>query len=257
MKIVCLLLPLLSLASFVQATTTTEPWLRPASPLAKLVAPDPGIWTVDNFLSPQEADQFLAIIKRVGFERNMFGPCTHKNLDTIHRESETKFCMMMSPTSICEGPYQLSACQHPMDHEDGAFVQAILDRFSSIWPQIDEEPRPLMSFQHILAGAGAEPIDVHADDDELVSSIIYLSDGGAPTIFPHVNVSVAPKKGMASMWLNLHEDGSPNNNAQHAALAHPKDAGERMIAVMVFEDHAYHEILWDDEDDEEDEMDEL
>ena len=102
-----------------------------------------------------------------------------------------------------------------------------------MWPTIKLDPYPYAKFQLSEGEKGTPPVDLHTDNEKIVSFILYLTDGGAQMIFPNANVSVTPKKGTAHTWLNGYETGSRNPMSDHAVQAHPSTHSGRL--VMLFE----------------------
>ena len=210
-----------------------EPWITPSIDNAVLLANDPGIWSVRNFLSLAEADKMLALVRKYGKELGFYGPCKHEHnhrATTHAHPSEGKACFKISSTNVCEGPYDLSACEAETHAADGAFIESIISRFGSMWP-FDVAPGPYAKFQ--LSLGDTPPVDLHVDAEKTISFVLYLTDGGAAMLFPYANVTVTPEKGTAHTWLNSYKDGTRNPMADHAVQAHPLSAGERL--VMLFE----------------------
>jgi prolyl 4-hydroxylase len=64
------------------------------------------------------------------------------------------------------------------------------------------------------------------------SCLIYLNDNfkGGETVFPTIDVKVAPEQGKLIIWDNLNPDGSLNNDSLHAGL--PVEEGIKYIAIV-------------------------
>lgn len=64
--------------------------------------------------------------------------------------------------------------------------------------------------------------------------MVYLNEGmeGGATRFPQLNQVIEPKLGMALLWNNLHEDGSPNRNTEHSG--EPVTRGHKVIITKWF-----------------------
>jgi hypothetical protein len=208
-----------------------EPWIIPSTEGGILLAANPGIWSFESFLKEDEIDRLLKLVNKYGNDLQMFGPCKHeKRHPSNAHPMEGKVCFKISPEHVCDGPYDISDCALKTDLEDAAFMSDLLSKFKDMWP-IGVDPYPYAKFQ--LARGGTPPVDLHMDNEKIVSFVLYLTDGGASMIFPSANVSVTPKKGTAHTWLNMYEDGSRNPMSDHAVQAHPANAGERL--VMLFE----------------------
>ncbi|CAD5227325.1 unnamed protein product [Bursaphelenchus xylophilus] len=81
-------------------------------------------------------------------------------------------------------------------------------------------------YDHILNATAAPP----ATGRRIATALFYLNTphkGGA-TVFTKLNIHVAPAKGSAIFWYNLHEDGSGDDRTQHAGCA--VLSGEKWIA---------------------------
>ena len=214
-----------------------DPWAVPSNASIDggggltLLAANPGIWSFDNFITEEEEIKLLNLINKYGYDLNMFGPCKHAKRHPVNAHpSRGKICFMISPTNVCEGPYDISDCATDTHSEDTAFIMYLLSKFKNMW-SVNVEPYPYAKFQ--LSTGGTPPVDLHMDNEKSISFVLYLSDGGAKMIFPNANVTVTPKRRTAHTWLNMYEDGTRNPKSDHAVQAHPKDADERL--VMLFE----------------------
>ncbi|KAH8411173.1 hypothetical protein KR222_009647 [Zaprionus bogoriensis] len=60
--------------------------------------------------------------------------------------------------------------------------------------------------------------DLNEHGDRMASIVIYAGDVeyGGFTVFPDIQVSVAPKKGSSLVWYNLFDDGTPDKRALHS-----------------------------------------
>ncbi|HEX6638685.1 MAG TPA: 2OG-Fe(II) oxygenase [Steroidobacteraceae bacterium] len=73
--------------------------------------------------------------------------------------------------------------------------------------------------------------------------MVYLNEGmeGGATRFPVVDVAVQPRMGMALLWNNLHEDGSPDKNTLHCG--EPVTQGFKVIITKWFRVHGDGPVL--------------
>ncbi len=62
----------------------------------------------------------------------------------------------------------------------------------------------------------------------------YLNElpAGGETEFPELGISITPKRGLAVIFSNCHEDGSPDQRTLHASR--PVESGEKWLAVKWF-----------------------
>ena len=243
------------------------PWASPSSEKAALLASDPGIWTVDNFLTNEESNKLIDMLKKNGHEKGLFGPCSDPELqeeghphfespnrhcfkmspETLHNELFYKKAQLADPDSVHKGHLAFdsydcgeSGCSAETDPEDGAFLASIMTKVKDLW-STDVNPRPHVSV--VLVTGTAMPLQLHDDTDILASFVLYLSNGGAATVFPEAGVTIVPRKGTLAMWLNMDENGDMNPMAQHAVQAHPARAGERMTVNIFIRDVTPEEFL--------------
>ena len=132
---------------------------------------------------------------------------------------------------MCQGPFENTDCRHETEEEHGVFVEAVLQKVKDVW-SADMEMYPYIEFQ--VSTGSTPPILLH-EDTAAITMMLYLSDGGAKTVFPKPNVAIEPKKGTLSLWLNVDGESRPNVNAFHAVQAHPDHSGERITAIMRIE----------------------
>ncbi|CAB4032495.1 probable prolyl 4-hydroxylase 10, partial [Paramuricea clavata] len=59
----------------------------------------------------------------------------------------------------------------------------------------------------------------HIPNDRMATIIIYLTDvdEGGETVFPFLNISIKPQRGMAVVWRNLDDDGKCDESTTHVA----------------------------------------
>ena len=106
--------------------------------------------------------------------------------------------------------------------EDADFIISLQDKAKAMWDTDIELTHPYAKFQR--TSGGTTPMHLH-HDKRAMTFLMYLTDGGAGTIFPNANVTIVPKKGPAFTWLNYDKDGRRNTMADHAVQAHPESAG--------------------------------
>ena len=66
--------------------------------------------------------------------------------------------------------------------------------------------------------------------NRIATLLMYVSDveqGGA-TVFPHLGISLWPKRGSAAFWYNLHQNGEGDDMTRHAAC--PVLAGTKWVS---------------------------
>ena len=208
------------------------PWIAPIDEGFQTLATNPGIWVNENFLSDQESQELLDLVHKNGKEKGLLSRCndpsrSHKDPFPV----SGKTCFKISPQVMCSSVYDFSTCIHETEPEDGAIISKLRQKAQ------DALSEDLSLKTHVsvhVASPGSPPSKLHEDADDIMTFVVYLSDGGASTVFPAANVSITPKKGQAAMWLNVHKDGSVNTKTFHAVEAQPLDAGDRIIILIEF-----------------------
>ena len=221
---------------------------------------------VDNFLTEEESDALLKMIKKNGYDKGMFGPCTNAVLRKNghpHFESSNKLCFKMSNETLHNemhfkmlqstdkgdanqgnlpfyGDCGDSPCSAKTDPQDARMLESIFSKVRALW-STTRNPRPHASA--VLLTGTSPPLQPHQDNGNLISFVLYLTSGGASTVFPKAGVTITPQKGALAFWLNTLQDGSINPMATHAVQAHPGYAGERATVNMFIRDVTPDEFL--------------
>ena len=195
----------------------------------QLLASNPGIWYHDNFLNKNEIASMQYLSNKYGKEMGMYGPCRYANHRMNAHPNSGKQCFKMSTEKVCNGPYRSSKCDGTVTNpKDSAIVERLFQKVQSLW-STTIDPEPHIKFQ--LTDPGTIPMHLH-HDHRTITFMIYLTNGGAGTVFPNVNVTIPPKAGAAATWLNYNQDGKRNPLADHAVQAHPTWAGERLSVAV-------------------------
>jgi prolyl 4-hydroxylase len=174
-----------------------------------------GPWMVvfDNALTDEEADKLIELGSKVGFARSVGVGKQGKDgsISTTRDSSRT------STTAWCMA-----------DCADDPTVQRVMNRIATI-TGIGE-----MNYEHlqILRYEKGQYYKTHNDfidyqknrssGARLLTFYVYLSDvdDGGGTKFPHLNLTVTPKKGRAVLWPSVlnHDPNNKDNRTNHAAL---------------------------------------
>jgi len=197
------------------------PIFRRAPPgLRRLDAPRLPLYTLDDFLSPAECTQLIALIEPI------LSPSTLAH-DTYDREARTSRSAFLRDLR-------------------SSVVDAIDARICStlgINPSYSEG----IQVQHYEAGQqfkphwdyfepGTNTYERHAGvrGNRTWTFMVYLNEGmeGGAKRFPEIGYSVLPKTGMALFWNNLNNDGSPNVDTQHCG--EPVITGRKVIITKWF-----------------------
>ena len=207
-----------------------QPWGHPNTTMSgTMLAANPGIWLFEDFLNEDEIQGLLQLSKKYGDESEYYGPCQREGKIQLNAHPNVgKTCFKISSQRVCEGPYQTSKCDGQTDAADRALIDSLIKKVQMVW-STNIDPYPYIKFQR--TNGGTTPMHLHYDR-RTITFIMYLSEGGAGTIFPRVNVTIPPKVGMASTWMNYDRSGKRNPQADHAVQAHPSSAGTRLTASI-------------------------
>jgi hypothetical protein len=193
------------------------PWLSPNTLGATLVANNPGIWKIPGFLDDHLVERLLQSLSEEDNDGTIarFQGCVGES----HEHLERKKCFRLSANMT-------------RDADERALVEELMVRLNEVWPN-DAEQRDYMYVQHTKAGCGMTEVhkDVQETDFQRLATatvVFYLTDGGAGVFFPFPDITIAPERGMAITWLNVHPDGSFNNWAAHGVLATPEGIPDRI-----------------------------
>ena len=206
------------------------PWIEPNAKTfeVELLSPNPGVWKIRNFLNDDKLEKIVDAVNRGGHDNDLYHRCVDA---TSHRHLDNKFCFCLSEESA-------------ISDEDSELVAALLDQMSNVWPTNNVKRD---HFDVMLTRGGCTHSLLHFDMDDTtvglngtattttqanyatVTSIIYLSDGGAGTYFPNADLLVEPEKGAVLTWLNVNSDGSPKLTAQHGVQASAENDPDRLV----------------------------
>jgi prolyl 4-hydroxylase len=91
-----------------------------------------------------------------------------------------------------------------------------------------------LHYDFFEAGSEDERAQLEAGGQRVISMFTYLNElpAGGETEFPELGISITPKRGLAVIFSNCHEDGSPDQRTLHASR--PVESGEKWLAVKWF-----------------------
>jgi len=203
-------------------TSESSPWIQPNAPAfeVELLSSEPGVWKIHKFLSDDQLDKVVDAVNRGGNGNDLYRRCNAAS----QRHLDNKFCFFLSKESAVE-------------HEDSELVASLLDQMSDVWPTKNVK---CDHFDVMLTRGGCTHSLFHFDLDDFsgnttalnyatITSIIYLSDGGAGTYFPDADLLVEPEKGAVLTWLNVNSDNSPKMTARHGVQASADNDPDRLV----------------------------
>jgi prolyl 4-hydroxylase len=195
---------------------------RPAT-LHKLENPHADLYTLDDFLSAKECARLVSLIG------HHLTPSTlsHAHSDHYFRTSQSAhLCHLRSPAAIAVDAKICKTLGIRAEYSEGIQAQRydVGQEFKPHWDYFE----PGTTVYQRFAGMRG---------NRTWSFMVYLNDeveGGA-TRFTKLDHAVKPKTGMALLWNNLNEDGSPNTFTMHCG--EPVTRGHKVIITKWFRVH--------------------
>ena len=179
------------------------------------------LYTVDDFLSPEECDEVVALILAQLRPSTISTP-PGGEYDKAFRTSRTCDLSDTIPaierldTKIAEAVGFARSLAEPTQgqhYEIGQVFKTHTDFF-----------KPYELEKYVMGDLG----------QRTWTFMIYLNDpeGGGETDFPDLGIKVSPKRGRAVVWNNLHASGEGNDATRHQSL--PVTAGSKTIITKWF-----------------------
>ena len=176
------------------------------------------IFTIDNFFSEEECQALIPVVRT---DLSTGGVTNNGNTDAKIRTSQIHAFYDHTPArqKICD-----YLGLHPNFGEPMVGQIYSKDQEFKLHCDYFEDSRPL-EFNHYARQQGGQ---------RTWTFQVYLTDveEGGETIFPKLDLSVKPKRGMALVWNNLLPDGMPNRDTNHAST--PVTKGEKIIITQWF-----------------------
>jgi prolyl 4-hydroxylase len=180
------------------------------------------LFTIANFLSAQQCDRLIEIIR---------GNAQPSRVDGYERQVD------MRSSSTCP----LAVHNHPYVAEIDEAISHTLG-LSLKWSEVNQgqwyepgqqyKPHP----DYFSPGTPEYTRFVSAGGQRTWTFMIYLNktEAGGGTHFTKINKTVMPEQGRAVCWNNLLKNGQPNPYTEHAGL--PVEAGSKFIITKWFRD---------------------
>ena len=187
------------------------------------------LYTLDGFMNDEECDCIVEISSR------HLRPSTLTTCDVGYRTSNTSDLSMLNDPYVAKVAEKIAktlgirqSCSEGIEaqrYDAGQEFKAHTDYFQ---PGTDE----YTSF----AGDHGQ---------RTWTFMVYLNEGmkGGGTKFFAIDKVFTPRKGMAVIWNNLYEDGSPNPDTLHSGL--PVESGYKTIITQWFRDRGTHPMFYD------------
>jgi prolyl 4-hydroxylase len=196
-----------------------ENYLVETIPREKKLHASAEIFTVDDFLTAEQCDELIPVIRS---ELEKGGVTNKANTDPGFRTSQVHsfYEHTQERQQICDYLGLHPNYGEPMVgqiYQKGQEFKLHSDYFQS-----EVRPQEYNYYSRQQGGQRTWTFQVY---------LTNVEEGGE-TVFPKLEVSVKPKRGMALIWNNLKVDGTANTDMLHASL--PVVKGEKIIITQWF-----------------------
>jgi hypothetical protein len=195
---------------------------------ATLISTKPRLFEIENFLSSEECDHIVSVLKSGGLSRSTTG---EKEINPS-RTSSTRW-IEINETAIVENVVEraFDFMKIPYSRKNWKIVE----KPQGLYYEIGQFYRAHHDHFDLLSSAGSH--EIQKGRNRFATFFFYLNDveEGGHTAFPQAKlpdssaayaanacngeggIRVAPRKGSAVMWYNMLEDGNGDNDALHEA----------------------------------------
>lgn len=200
---------------------TTPPLVRRSPPnLHKVDDARADVYTLENFMSPQECERTIALIGH----HLQPSKLSHVTDDKAFRTSQTaELCHLRSPVALKLDTKICKTLGIRTQYSEGVQAQRY-DAGQQFKPHWDYYPPGSEIYQRYAGVRG----------NRTWTFMVYLNEGmqGGGTRFTELGLTFQPKLGMALLWNNLKPDGSPNPATMHCG--EPVISGNKIIITKWF-----------------------
>lgn len=203
------------------------------------------IWSVDNFVSPEECDQLVEMSEYVGFTDSKIQSNSDGETKIESRNSATSYI----PDSELSSYYENRAreiIQHLGELGIGEDGINEVDSFKMEGLQVQKYTKGQKYNPHFDTFAFKD-----GDEQRNWTVMIYLNEEtdenpleGGCTYFPKIDLRICPKKGTAIAWNNLRDDNCRDENTLH--MGEEVLNGEKKIVTMWFKKPSDEKYLCED-----------
>ena len=212
----------------------------------------PRVFTIDNFLSKQECDEFIQLAKKEGLKPSTLQSGSTRARQQRHKStrSSSNTWLPRDSTELTDRVYRRSAHLLQIDesllqHQPPHYV---LDAHEHSLAESLQVVRYKKSEEYTAHHDFVYPPSFHRHQPTRFATILlYLNDNfeGGETVFPraanaqyHDGIQITPKKGMAVLFYNMLPDGNMDDLSQHSST--PVEEGEKWLAnLWVWEPHIF------------------
>jgi prolyl 4-hydroxylase len=193
---------------------------RNPAKLRKIDTPKIDLYTYEDFLSKKECERLIALINH----HLRPSPLSYDPGDSYFRTSQTCYLShLRSPHALALTAKICKTLGIRPEYGEGAQAQRydVGQQFKPHWDFFKPDTREYLRFAGIRG-------------NRTWTFMVYLNEGmeGGGTRFTEIDYTVQPKTGMALLWNNLREDGSPNTDTMHSG--EPVIKGHKVIITTWF-----------------------
>jgi prolyl 4-hydroxylase len=204
---------------------------RPAA-LHQLETDELDIYTLDDFLSTQECDRLVALIRH------------HLRPSTVTVESADK---LFRTSQTCDLSLLHSAFARAIDTKIARTLGIRLEYSEGIQAQRYDVGQQFKAHTDYFEPGTPEYAKFAAErGNRTWTFMVYLNEGmgGGGTKFFAVDHTFVPKKGQAVIWNNLNPDGTPNASTLHSG--EPVTSGHKIIITKWFRERGSGPLFYGD-----------
>jgi prolyl 4-hydroxylase len=199
----------------------TPPLLRRApAKLRKVDTDEAQIYTLEDAMSPNDCSRLIGLIN------HHLRPSTlsYPSPDRAFRTSQTAdLCFLKSPVATGMDEKICKTIGIRPQYAEGIQAQRydVGQQFKAHWDYYEPDTQAFVKYAGVRG-------------NRTWTFMVYLNDGmeGGATRFTKLDFAVQPKAGMAVIWNNLKEDGSPNPATMHCG--EPVTSGFKLIITKWF-----------------------
>ncbi|KAL7578270.1 hypothetical protein ACA910_012687 [Epithemia clementina (nom. ined.)] len=213
----------------------------------------PRVFTIANFLSHDECNQFIQLAKDEGLK-----PSTLQSGSTRARQQHDKSTRSSSNTWLPRDSTELTDQVYRRAANLLQIDESLLQKRSSDRDILHAHEHSLAESLQVVRYKESEEYTAHHDfvypptfhrhqPTRFATILLYLNDEfeGGETVFPravntkyHDGITITPQKGMAVLFYNMLPDGNMDDLSQHSSR--PVEEGEKWLAnLWVWEPHIF------------------
>jgi prolyl 4-hydroxylase len=204
---------------------------KPPARLRRIDTEELELYTLDDFLKPQECDRLVALINH----HLRPSTVTIEGTDRQFRTSQTcDLSLLRSPVAVDCDRKIARTLGITLPYSEGIQAQ-----------RYDVGQQFKAHTDYFQPGTGEYTKYADERGNRTWTFMVYLNEGmqGGGTKFFAIDHTFMPKKGQAVIWNNLNPDGSPNAGTLHSG--EPVTAGHKIIITKWFRERGTGPMFFD------------